>query len=176
MTQMVAMQGSHMMQTPDANMVQQSEQRVLTSRAIDLISCDAEDWRISQAIAEEGLQEDIKICLREASYRLRPCKEPEDKAALVVAITTFLKTGGGNMSPAAREEFIAGCMDALEEFPVEMTVEAMLKARFQCRFSSEVLPFVMKEIKPLMEIRRTRLETYRSLWHICAAPTKRIAH
>lgn len=145
------------------------------SRTIDLVSCQADEQKIATAIAEEGLLPDIEHCYAEAAHRMRKPDTPEDSAVLLNAITRYLRTGGANMSPDAQKDFIAGVMDALEDFPVELTVEAILQARFKCRFASQVLPFVLETIQPIIDVRQPRLDTYARLWQIGMTAQKRIA-
>lgn len=92
-------------------------------------------------------------------FELAAPRTKNERAALVVEIAAYLRFGGGTMTDQAKDEFIAGVLSELSEFPLSLLAESIPRSRKRIRAPWEMVAWVVADIEATVD--RLKLEEER---------------
>lgn len=95
---------------------------------------------------------------------------PARTTELSATLTKVLALVGGPMQQDERREWMLAAADVLREFPGDLVIESLGKARRTCRFASEVVPFVIDDMGRWPEKRLARVTALERLAAVAGIP------
>lgn len=140
-----------------------NRQRILRSRAAELLANNADEDEIAAAIDEDMRTQlelaDNGICTELSTAAGKPAYED----ALAAELGKYMRLTGGGWTAEDRAEWINGATDELMDYPLSMLLPELAIARKREPWPNKLVPAIVEKLEPRLARLKAEAETIHTL-------------